>query len=79
MRGYAKNNGYGVARECVDEAKIGRIADRPEFCQMIDEGGKATAPFPVIQLIWLGPNSQIAFEDSPSTLLPAMDHDRIAD
>ena len=29
-----------------DEAESGRIADRPQFRQMIDEGGKATAPLP---------------------------------
>ena len=51
LRDYAKNNGYSVAREYVDEAESGRIADRPQFRQMIDEGGKATAPFQVI-LVW---------------------------
>ena len=51
LRDYAKNNGYTVAREYVDEAESGRIADRPQFRQMIDEGGKATAPFQVI-LVW---------------------------
>ena len=51
MRDYAKNNGYSVAREYVDEAESGRIADRPQFRMMIDEGGKATAPFQVI-LVW---------------------------
>ena len=35
----------------MDEAESGRIADRPQFRQMIDEGGKATAPFQVI-LVW---------------------------
>ena len=48
LRDYAKNNGYSVAREYVDEAESGRIADRPWFRAMIDEGGKATAPFQVI-------------------------------
>ncbi len=51
LRDYAKNNGYSVAREYVDEAESGRIADRPQFRQMIDEGSKATAPFGVI-LVW---------------------------
>ena len=51
LRDYAKNNGYSIAREYVDEAESGRIADRPQFRQMIDEGGKATAPFQVI-LVW---------------------------
>ena len=51
LRDYAKNNGYSVAREYVDEAESGRIADRPQFRMMIDEGGKATAPFQVI-LVW---------------------------
>ena len=40
-----------MAREYVDEAESGRIADRPQFRQMIDEGGKAAAPFQVI-LVW---------------------------
>ena len=51
LRDYARNNGYSVAREYVDEAESGRIADRPQFRNMIDEGGKATAPFQVI-LVW---------------------------
>ena len=51
LRDYARNNGYSVAREYVDEAESGRIADQPQFRQMIDEGGKATAPFQVI-LVW---------------------------
>ena len=51
LRDYAKANGYSVAREYVDEAESGRIADRPQFRKMIDEGGKATAPFQVI-LVW---------------------------
>ena len=29
LRDYAKANGYSVAREYVDEAESGRIADRP--------------------------------------------------
>ena len=51
LRDFAKANGYTVAREYVDEAESGRIADRPQFRNMIDEGGKATAPFQVI-LVW---------------------------
>ena len=48
--------GYGlgqdsVAREYVDEAESGRIADRPQFRRMIDEGSKPKAPFQVI-LVW---------------------------
>ena len=49
---YAKNNGYSVAREYVDEAESGRIADRPRFRTIIDEGSKAAAPFKVI-LVWM--------------------------
>ena len=51
LRDYAKNNGYSVAREYVDEAESSRIADRRQFRAMIDEGGEATAPFQVI-LVW---------------------------
>ena len=34
-----------VAREYVDEAESGRIADRPQFQQMLDEASKPEAPF----------------------------------
>ena len=51
LRDYARNNGYTVAREYVDEAALGLIADGPQFRAMIDEGGKANAPFQVI-LVW---------------------------
>ena len=51
LRDYAKNNGYSVAREYVDEAESGRIADRPQFRTMIDEGSKPKSPFDVI-LVW---------------------------
>ena len=48
LRDYARKNGYIVAREYVDEAESGRIADRPEFRKMIEEGGQPKAPFQVI-------------------------------
>ena len=51
LRDYAEKNGYAIAREYVDEAESGRIADRPQFRKMIEDGGKATAPFQVI-LVW---------------------------
>ena len=51
LRDYADKNGYLVAREYVDEAESGRIADRPEFCKMIDEAAKTKAPFKEI-LVW---------------------------
>ena len=51
LRDYAKSNGYSVAREYVDEAESGRIADRPQFRRMIDDGSKANSPFQVI-LVW---------------------------
>ena len=41
-------NGYSVAREYVDEAESGRVADRPEFRKMIEEGSQPKAPFEVI-------------------------------
>ena len=34
LRDYAERNGYSVAREYVDEAESGRIADRPQFRKM---------------------------------------------
>ena len=51
LKEYAKANGYVVAREYVDEAESGRVADRPQFREMIEEGGKPKAPFDVI-LVW---------------------------
>ena len=38
LREYAERNGYIVVREYVDEAESGRVADRPEFRKMLDEG-----------------------------------------
>ena len=51
LKDYAKSNGYSVAREYVDEAESGRVADRPQFREMIEEGCKPSAPFEVI-LVW---------------------------
>ncbi len=51
LKEYAKANGYSVAREYVDEAESGRVADRPQFREMIEEGSKPKAPFQVI-LVW---------------------------
>ena len=51
LRDYADKNGYVVAREYVDEAESGRIADRPEFRKMLDEAAKPEAPFREI-LVW---------------------------
>ena len=51
LRDYAEKNGYSVAREYVDEAESGRVADRPEFRKMIDEGSRPNSPFEVI-LVW---------------------------
>ena len=45
LRDYAEKNGYIVAREYVDEAESGRIADRPQFQRMLDEASKPEAPF----------------------------------
>ena len=51
LKDYARANGYSVAREYVDEAESGRVADRPEFRKMIEEGSQPKAPFEVI-LVW---------------------------
>ena len=45
LRDYAEKNGYLVAREYVDEAESGLIADRPQFRKMLDEAAKPEAPF----------------------------------
>ena len=51
LRDYADKNGYWVAREYVDEAESGRIANRPQFRKMIDEGSQPDAPYREI-LVW---------------------------
>ena len=51
LKEYARANGYSVAREYVDEAESGRVADRPQFREMIEEGSQPKAPFEVI-LVW---------------------------
>ena len=51
LRGYAEKNGYVVAREYVDEAESGRVADRPQFRRMLDAAGRPEAPFSEI-LVW---------------------------
>ena len=51
LRDYAEKNGYVVAREYVDEAESGRIADRPQFRKMLDEASKPNSPFHEI-LVW---------------------------
>ena len=51
LRDHARKNGYIVAREYVDEAESGRIADRPEFRKMIDAASQPNAPFREI-LVW---------------------------
>ena len=45
---YARANGYSVAREYIDEAESGRVADRPQFRKMIEEGSQPNSPFPEI-------------------------------
>ena len=51
LRDYAKSNGYSVAREYVDEAESGRVADRPQFRGMIEQCSQTNSPFKVI-LVW---------------------------
>ena len=51
LNDYAKKNNYTIARQFVDEAESGRIADRPQFRKMIEEGSQPNAPFQVI-LVW---------------------------
>ena len=51
LRDYASKSGYFVAREYVDEAESGRVANRPEFRKMIDEAQGSGAPFKEI-LVW---------------------------
>ena len=51
LRDYAERNGFIIVRQYVDEAESGRVADRPQFRRMIDEGSRATSPFETI-LVW---------------------------
>ena len=51
LRDYAEKNGYAIAREYVDEAESGRIADRPQFSRMLDEASRPDSPFQEI-LVW---------------------------
>ena len=44
LRDHAQKNGYSVAREYVDEAESGRVADRPEFRKVIEEGANRVWP-----------------------------------
>ncbi|MCY4449958.1 MAG: recombinase family protein, partial [Chloroflexi bacterium] len=51
LREYAERNGFIIVRQYVDEAESGRVADRPQFRRMIDEGSRPSSPFEVI-LVW---------------------------
>ena len=51
LREYAERNGFVIVREYVDEAESGRVADRPQFREMIEAGSSAQAPFNMI-LVW---------------------------
>ena len=51
LKDYARANGYSGTREYVDEAESGRVANRPQFREMIEEGSPPKAPFRVI-LVW---------------------------
>ena len=44
LREYAERNGFIIVRQYVDEAESGRVADRPQFRRMIDEGSSTLAP-----------------------------------
>ena len=45
LKDYARANGYSVAREYVDKAESGRVADRAQFREMVEEDGKPNALF----------------------------------
>ena len=42
LRDYANVKGFSVAREYVDEAESGRVADRPQFREMIEQDSRPT-------------------------------------
>ena len=69
LRDYARNNGYAVAREYVDAAALGLIADRPQFRAMIDEGGKSMLRRNAIRVVSITEHA----DDSPTgTLMEAI-------
>ena len=45
LRTYAAQHDYVVAREYVDEAESGRVADRPQFRRMLEAASRPNAPF----------------------------------
>ena len=51
LRDFAERNDYVVAREYIDEAESGRVADRPQFREMLDEASESNAPCQAI-LVW---------------------------
>ena len=51
IREYARNNGYEVVREFVDEAETGRTTARPAFREMISLARHPQKPFEII-LVW---------------------------
>ena len=51
LREHADKNGYVVVREFVDEAESGRVADRPQFQEMLDEAKSSRPSFREI-LVW---------------------------
>ena len=51
LRTYAATHGCVVAREYVDEAESGRVADRPQFRRMLEAASRPDAPFQEI-LVW---------------------------
>ena len=51
LRDYARAIGCSVARQHMDEAESGRVADRHTLGEMIEEGTKPNAPFEVT-LVW---------------------------
>ena len=51
LREYAERKGYVVVREYIDEAESGRVANRPQFRQMLDDAKRSEALFEEI-LVW---------------------------
>ena len=51
LKEYADAHWYVITREYVDQAESGRVADRPEFNKVLEEGLQASPPFQAI-LVW---------------------------
>ena len=64
LKVYAEKNGYHVAREYIDEAESGLIADQPQFSKMMT---RPASRLPPSRRYWSGSSSgSLASRSTPS-------------